>query len=227
MAVPPLSLDDLVRNRTLAPEMAATLVAAVAERRGLLVAAIPRMAGKTTTMLAALRAADAPLHVLSTDRGPSLGIPPEVDGGYLVLSEIARAPFAEYLWGAPVRHAFEAVRGGGFGLAAALHASGVEEAFDIVTRGNRVPDADAARLEVMVYIRTFGRNWQAPERRVVAAVYEIVGVTDGLPDARLLHHWDEATDRFAVDAAPVRIGTAGGELERARARFGGVSGEAR
>ncbi len=30
-----------------------------------------------------------------------------------------------------------------------------------------------------VYIRTFGWDWTAPERRVVAAMYEILGVTVG------------------------------------------------
>lgn len=220
--MPPIGLDDLVRNRTVSPEMAATLVAAVRERRGLLVAAIPRLAGKTTTMMAALAEAEAPVHVLSTDLGSSLGIPAEVDGGYLVLSEIAQAPFAEYLWGAPVRFAFATARERGFSLAAALHAPGLAEAFDIVTGQNRVADADAATLEVMVYIRTLGRNWQAPERRVVAALYEVRSVTAGRPDARLLYHWDEVSDRFVVDAEPERIGSTGGDIAAARVRFEAV-----
>lgn len=203
----------------MSPEMAATLAAAVRERRGLLVAAIPRLAGKTTTMLAAVAEAEATVHVLSTDLGPTLGIPAEADGGYLVLSEIAQAPFAEYLWGPPVRYAFATARERGFSLAAALHAPGLAEAFEIVTQLNRVPDADAAKLEVMVYIRTLGRNWQAPDRRVVAAVYEIQAVTNGVPHARLLQHWDEASDRFVVDASPERIGSTGGDLAAARARF--------
>lgn len=216
----PLGLDDLVRNRTLSPEMAATLVVAVRERRGLLVAAIPRLAGKTTTMTAALAEAEVPVHVLSRAL-PSLGVPAERDSGYLMLSEIAPAPFAEYLWGAPVRAAFAAAREGGFAIAAALHAGGVEEAFDII-RGNAVPDEDAERLEVMVYIRTLGRDWTAPQRRVVAAMYEILWVTSGKPEARLLYHWDEATDRFEVDGGDSSGHPAGADFGVALQRFEAV-----
>lgn len=217
----PLGLDDLVRNHTLSPDMAATLSIAVRQRRGLLVAAIPRLAGKTTTMHAALAEADAPVHVLSSAL-PSLGIPAAPDGGYLVLSEIARAPFAEYLWGAPVRTAFEVARRDGFPIAAALHAGGVEEAFDIVTRGNQVPDEDAARLELMVYIRTLGRDWTAPERRVVAEMYEVLGVVGGRPDVRLLYHWDEARDRFELDAGVSGGRASAGDFEVALQRFEAV-----
>ena len=193
-----ITLSDLVANRTMSSGMAATLAAAVDERRSFLIAAIPRMAGKTTIMQAMLacRAETVALHQLSEASGLSLGIPAGADGGYLVLSEIAQAPFADYLWGAPVRQAFRAAREQDFGLAAALHAGSVEEAFEIVAHGNRVPDEDAARLELLIYIRTLGRNWQRPDRRVVAAVYAIAGVQDGVPTAQLLHHWDESNDRF-------------------------------
>ena len=47
---PPPDLVELVRNRTLSPEMAATLAVAAEQRRSLLMVEIPRMAGKTTTM---------------------------------------------------------------------------------------------------------------------------------------------------------------------------------
>ena len=43
-----LTLADLVTNRTMSPEMAATLAAAAEERRSLLAVAIPRGAGKST-----------------------------------------------------------------------------------------------------------------------------------------------------------------------------------
>lgn len=50
-----LTIVGLVANRTLSPEMAATLAAAAEERRSLLFVAIPRMAGKSTLMRAVLR----------------------------------------------------------------------------------------------------------------------------------------------------------------------------
>jgi hypothetical protein len=201
--------------------MAATLATAVEERRSLLVAAIPRLAGKTTTMLAALdaRPAGVPVHALSTEQGPSLGIPSEPDGGYLLLAEIAQAPFPEYLWGEPVRQAFAAVREGRFALAAALHASGVDEAFDIVSRGNLVPDEDASCLDVVVYIRTFGADWRNPERRVVEAVYEVDDVSGGRARTRRIHYWDEASDTFMDGEPRERIGSGGDAFDRHLATY--------
>ena len=197
-----LSLADLVKNRTMSSEIAATLAAAVDERRSFIVAAIPRLAGKSTTMNAMLmsRAGALALHALSEDSGPALGIPSDGDGGYLVISEISHVPFADYLWGSPVREAFRLARERDFGIAAALHAGSVEEAFDIVTHQNGVPDEDAGRVQLLVYIRTLGRDWQHPDRRVVAAVHAIDGVRGGSPATRVLHHWDEATDVFIASA---------------------------
>jgi hypothetical protein len=95
--MPSLGLADLVRNGTMSPEMAATLATAMEERRSLLVTAIPRLAGKTTTMLAALdaRPAGVPVHALSTEHGPAHGHPREPERGYIQHPEIAHNPIAE------------------------------------------------------------------------------------------------------------------------------------
>lgn len=216
-----LSLLDLVQNRTMSPEIAATLAVAAEERRSLLFVAIPRMAGKSTTMQAALRYAPrgTAFHQLTRAAGPSLGIPASPDSGYLVLSEISGAGFADYLWGDDVRQALAA---GGFSLATALHAGSVEEAFDVITRQNRVPDEHAARIDLMVYIRSIG-HWAQPVRRAVAEVYEINGVEDGLPAARLLHRWDEADDSFEVVQPPLRIGSVAATFDQQRAEFSQAS----
>ena len=197
-------LEDLVANRTMSPEMAATLAAAARERRSLLFFAIPRLAGKTTTMLATLDYAPegTPIHELSTDTEPDLGIPDPPDGGYLVMHEIAQTDFPHYLWGEPVRRVFEALRAGGVSLATVLHAGGLEEAFSIILEGNEVPDADAALLDYAVHIRSLGPDWREPTRRVVAELHEVTGVRDGVVEATLLHRWDEESDRFEVVAEP-------------------------
>ena len=197
-------LEDLVANRTLSPEMAATLAVAASERRSLLVFAVPRLAGKTTVMLAALGHApeSTPIHELSAGSGAGLGIPDPPDGGYLVMHEIAQAPMPHYLWGGPVRRVFEALRGGGLSLAATLHAGGFEEAFSIILEQNEVPVADASLIDYAVHIRTLGPDWRAPTRRVVAELHEVTGVSDGHIAASLLHRWDEATDRFETVGEP-------------------------
>lgn len=218
---PELVLADLVRNRTMSPAMATTLATAAQERRSLLVAAAPRLAGKTTTLLATLAAAPygTPIHHLSEEHGDGLGIPAEADGGYLVMAEIAQTPFPHYLWGEPVRVVFQALRRG-FSLATALHADGVREAFGIVA-ANDIPDEDAARIDLMVHLRSLGPDWRRPERRVVQALYEIDGVARGEPSARALHRWDEGTDRFVDVEPPRRVGSAGASLSRDPGESGG------
>lgn len=198
------SLEDLVANRTMSPEMAATLAAAARERRSLLFFAIPRLAGKTTTMLATLDYAPegTPIHELSTETEPDLGIPDDPDGGYLVMHEIAQTDFPHYLWGEPVRRVFEALRKGGLSLATVLHAGGYEEAFSIIIEGNEVPDADAALIDYAVHIRSLGPDWREPTRRVVAELHEVTDIRDGSVEARLLHRWDEGHDRFEVVGEP-------------------------
>jgi hypothetical protein len=221
---PELTLADLVRNRTMSPEMAATLATAAEERRSLLSVAIPRMAGKSTVTRAALPYAPpgTPMHQLSEADGPGLGIPAAPDGGYLLMSEISQAPMAAYLWGEPVRTVFRALAGGGFSLATALHAGGLEEAFAVITAENGVPDEHAAYLDLMLYIRSLG-DWRSPSRRAVAAIYEIENVVRGKPQARLLHRWDEAHDRFELVEQPRRIGGAGDALECHTRHFQKVS----
>lgn len=219
-----LTLGDLVGNGTMSPSIAATLATAAAERRSLLMIAIPRMAGKTTTLSAALAHAPAgtPVHRLSETHGAALGIPAAGDGGYLFVSEIARTPYAEYLWGAPVRRVFASLERG-FVLATALHAGGVEEAFDVICAENGVPDAQAGRIDVTVYLRSIGR-WDAPTARRVAAVHEVDGVREGRPVVRLLHRWDEAADRFEDVESPARVGTVDGGLAARRAAFAASDG---
>lgn len=199
----PLTLSDLVANRTLSPEMAATLAAAAEERCSLLFVAIPRMAGKSTVMQAVLQYAPegTSFHHLSTTAGPTLGIPTRGDGGYLVVSEISPAGFEDYLWDADARRVFAAVDRG-FSLVTALHAGSPDEAFEVLTRENGIPDRQAARIDIVVYIRSIG-PWSRPSRRVVAAIAETDGVHPR--QARLLHRWIETGDRFEAVELSQRI----------------------
>ena len=207
-----LNLEDLVANGTLSAEMAATLAVAAEEARSLLFVAIPRMAGKSTVMRATLRCAshDAPITGLSRAHGPELGIPAEQLDGYLVVSEISPAGFDDYLWGGDARRVFASL--GTRSLATALHAPGVEEAFEVLTMHNRIPEEQAARIELVAYIRSIG-PWSEPTRRVVAEIHEIDGFEHGRPRARLLHRWDEAVDRFEVVEVPRKIGTESGNYD--------------
>lgn len=211
-----LTLADLVANRTMSPEMAATLAAAAEDRRSLLFVAIPQMAGKSTVMQAVLEYVPegTPFHRLSWAVDPTLGIPAVGDGGYLIVGEVSPAGYPDYFWDADVRQVFAALDRG-FSLATALHAGGAEKAFDVLTRENGVPAEQAARIDVVVYLRMFGDDWNHPERRVVALIAETDGVHTG--QARLLHRWSEPDDRFEVVETAQRIDAA--TVERYRREF--------
>ncbi len=92
-----------------------------------------------------------------------------------MVGEVSPAGFVDYFWGADARQVFAAL-GQGFSLATALHAGSVDEAFDVLTRENGVPADQAARIDVVVYIRSVGDDWSRPKRRAVAAIAETDGI---------------------------------------------------
>jgi len=202
-----LRLEDLVANGTMSPEIASTLEAAARGRHSFLVVAIPRLAGKSTVMAAMLAHAPkgAPRKTVGDDGSDIDALAAASAGGYLVVPEISEYPVtAGYIWGAPVRQVFSRI-GADVALAAAIHASGADEAIEIICRGNRVPDEQAAQIAVVVYIRSLGSDWQRPTGRRIATVHEIVTVRSGRPETRLLHRWDERADRFETLERPRRI----------------------
>jgi len=188
------TFDDLVANRTLTPEIAQALIAAARAKRSFLVFAQPRLAGKTTLqeLLLARAPAGTPTRTIGVDGDDVAALAREAQGGYLVIPEIAReAARPGYIWGEPVRIAFAAR---GCSLAVVLHADSADEAIAII-RENGVPEADLERLELLIHLRSLGK-WEEPTRRVVAHIHE------GVATRRLLHRWDEATDRFEVGSPP-------------------------
>ncbi len=202
-----LTLAHLVANGTMSDDIASTLRATAHGRHSFLVVAIPRLAGKSTVVAAMLahRPKGAPLRTVGEDGVDIDTLAAASAGGYLVVPEVSEFPVtAGYIWGAPVRRVFARI-GDHVALAAALHASGVDEAMDIVCRGNGVPDEQAARVALVIYIRSLGKDWRRPTGRRIAAVHEVEAVRDGRPETRQLHRWDERADRFETLAEPRRI----------------------
>src|SRR6266511_3063145 len=193
--MPDLTLDDLIANGTMSPGIAATLRAAVGAKCSFLIFARPRLAGKSTMVqaLLGLLPRDMPVRVVGDDGRDVARLIAEAQGGYLVIPEVSQYAVAPgYIWGEPVRQAFQAMAKG-CSLAAALEIVGV---------GNGVPEDDVARLGILVHLRSLG-DWRAPRRRVVAGVYEVAG--GRVVGTRTLHRWDERTDRFEMLAAPSRF----------------------
>lgn len=196
-----LGLAELVGNRTMSPEIAATLARAAEKRASYLVIALPRLAGKSTVgkaMLDVARAAGAAVRELGEDGTDVAALARAARGGYLYVPEVSRYPVTEgYVWGPPVRAAFAEIANG-TSLSTALHADSAEDAL-VILRRNRIAPDDLARLDLIVHIRSLGDDWQHPTRRVIADVQEFGG------ELRLLHRWDEARDRFEQVAKPARF----------------------
>jgi hypothetical protein len=183
----------------MSPAIADLLRTTARERKSFIVMAVPRLAGKSTVLhaMASERPRTAPLRTVAEDGDDIDDLLAESRGGYIVIPEISRGAHAPgYIWGAPVRRIFKGI-GEEVSLAVALHAPGPKEAFDIICGGCGVPDADASKISLVVYLRSIG-HWEEPTRRVVDAVHEISGVRDGRPRAKLLFHWDEQKDRFTA-----------------------------
>jgi hypothetical protein len=190
-----IRLADQVANGTMSQEIADVLRQTAQDHKSFLVMAVPRLAGKTTTMRAMLAEQSKPVVALGYDGDEVDPLIAKAKGGYLVVPEISRGAWsAGYVWGDPVRRAFNGITQG-TALATALHAPDPDEAFGIICQGCGVPDAHAARIALVVYLRSLG-DWEHPARRVVSTVHEVRGVKDGKPDARLLFRWNEKTDRF-------------------------------
>jgi hypothetical protein len=195
MADVAIRLADQVANGTMSREIADLLRETARANKSFIVMAIPRLAGKTTTMHAMLAEQSGPVVTLGHDGDDPSELIPRARGGYLVIPEVSRGAWSPgYVWGEPVRRAFAGISTGA-SLATALHAPDPDEAFSMICGGCGVPDADAARISLVVYLRSLG-EWEHPTRRVVSAVHEIRGVRDGKPDARLLFRWNETADRF-------------------------------
>ena len=186
-------------------------------RLSMVVVAIPRLAGKTTTgnAILSLLPPDVPVHRLMGDPAQVDELKEAATGGYLVVPEFSRGPVQGYIWGEPVRHVFDAMTAG-YSLVTSMHAPGVEEAMNDICEGNEVSDEDASRIDLMLYILRFGEDDDTFWRRV-ADVREVDRVQNGRPEGRQLFRWVESDDRFEPVETPAFLRGAEAELERRRA----------
>jgi hypothetical protein len=209
-----VTIADLVRNGTMNAGMAALLWSAVDDQLSFLTVALPRLAGKTTTSHAilALRPPGMALHEVAGEPRAMDRLKQEKLGGYLVVNEFSQAPMYGYIWGEPVRRVFETLPYG-YSLQTSLHARSVDEAMQVVTRGNAISDEQASAFKLVLYIERFGAGMSDFWRRLVE-IYEVDRVQDGRPVGRTLYRWRQSDDSFEKLAEPQQFGRDPTDLER-------------
>lgn len=222
-----VSIAELVRNGTMNAEMAAVLWAAVDEPVSFLTAAVPRLAGKSTTSGAslALRRPDLPLRTVTGEPEEMAQLEQERTGGYLQIEEISRGRRPTYIWGEPVQRVFQSLRAG-YVLQASLHAPDVAEAVRIVAVENGVGDELTATFKLVLYIERLGEEDTGYWRRL-AELYELRGVEDGRPVGQTLFRWHADGDRFEQIAAPQQFGRGRADLARRAEIIAGLASSGR
>ncbi len=212
-----VTIIDLIRNGTMTSWMAATMWAAMDRGLSMVVVAIPRFAGKTTTSNAilSLLPPETPVHHLSGEEAEMDELKEAATGGCLAVAEFSQGPVPRYIWGAPVRRVFDTMTAG-YSLSTALHAPGLEEALDVICQGNEVTDEAASRIDLVLYILRFGDDLDNFWRRL-AEVHEIDYVQGGKPHGRQLFRWIEDEDCFEEVETPTFLRGDAGEVERRRA----------
>lgn len=153
----PFSLGDLIKAGSLDVRLAALLWALLARRATLIVAAGPRLAGKSTTLGALLEMTPPPTEFYpiagTFSRRELVAAIPRPDDAYLVVNEISEHIPGRYLWGEGVRDLFRA-REEGYAFAATLHADSPGEIIEILAEPPlRIPPEQLALMNVIVILR--------------------------------------------------------------------------
>ncbi|HEX5370268.1 MAG TPA: hypothetical protein VFY10_12710 [Dehalococcoidia bacterium] len=217
-----ISIAALVANGTMDAEVAGTLWAAADEQLSFLTAALPRNAGKTTVASAilAVRPPAVPLHYAYGESAELAELRRERQGGYLVIGEFSPWAMPSYIWGDSVRAVFETLNQG-YSLQSSLHAPDVDSALRVIIEENRVADAEASHLKLVVHI-VVGQGQGGVTQRRVSEVYELDGVSNGVPSGRTLFRWLPQDDRFEKQSEPSQFGLDRDVLRRRREAIDGL-----
>lgn len=223
---PRLSLPALVHNGTLDLPAAALLWLAASRRASCIVAAGPRLAGKTTLMAAyrdLLPPDTEPVYTQGvTERFRWLG---RVDPAraYILVNELSdHTPY--YLWMPQVRTLFELVAQG-YRVGATLHADSPQEALEyLASPPARIPPPWLAGLHLVAVLAAWRARGGGVVRRVVSLSL-LAPQGSALPQPVPLAGYDPDQDRWwqteeaeALRLLEERLGLAAGsapqELER-------------
>jgi hypothetical protein len=191
-------LDELIRMGSLDARLVATIWYGLARRRSLVVAAGPRLAGKSTTALALLALVPAGTPFLPVGGGFPADLLNSIDAGsapYLVVNEVSSGIPGRYLWGDDVRSLLLA-REGGLPFVGTLHASTPEEVVETFSGPPLMldPELVAGSLDMVLNLRESHRDGHGARALALVGSVERPGIRELMrwaPEPRRFKHADE------------------------------------
>jgi hypothetical protein len=201
-----LSILHLIENHTLDVATAALLWLFVERKASLIVAAPPRLAGKTT-MLTALIGLRRPDVQLAYTRGQqedfSFLREMEPSRTYILCNEIS-PHLPTYLWGDKVVTLFESVARG-YSLGTTMHADSPQEVVEDLRHPEvAVPPELLRHLALVVNLET-GYTRSGMLRRVREVWMQEAGSPGSPLSFRAIAQWEPGNDSFILDTSPSGI----------------------
>jgi hypothetical protein len=166
-----LSVVDLLDARTISPELAGYLLAAIGKYQSFMVGALPGGAGKTAVMGALLNFVPTDVELVPADgrRTVQQGLKDRSARRCYICHEIGSGPYYAYLWGPSLADLLE-LPSRGHMVATNLHADTIDQAREQICNDNDVPEQSFDRFGLMIFLRL--QPGRGGIRRRVARVYE-------------------------------------------------------
>jgi hypothetical protein len=191
----PLSLIDLINTGSLTPRLTSLIWFLLSRRSSVVVAAAPRLAGKSTTLAALLPMTPPEMSFFPIGNSFSRETVRNTKAGsaYLVVNEVSPGLPHRYLWGDGVEELLR-TRAEGHPVAVTLHAPTPEAALETFTSPPLAISNHLVRGLNMVVVL---RPGDGPSGRGVESLALVEGGEEGRPlSVRYLARWD---DRSAFD----------------------------
>lgn len=193
LSPPRLTLAHLFEAQSLDPSLAALLWIFLERRASLIVAAPPRLAGKTTTLVALLDLLPAQVDIYPVwGQEETFAFLGNADPAraYLLVDEIS-PHFSHYLWGPALVRLFQALKDG-YPFAGTMHAGSPEEALEELAYGGAIGADRTVLPDLIVILRSDPR-----QNRGVKSVTYLEGLdAAGQAVFRPLAWWDARIQGF-------------------------------
>ncbi|MBI4328605.1 MAG: hypothetical protein HY685_01920 [Chloroflexi bacterium] len=230
LSPPRLTLAHLFEAQSLDPSLAALLWLFLERRASLIVAAPPRLAGKTTTLVALLDLLPAQVDVYPVwGQGETFAFLDGADPAraYLLVDEIS-PHFSHYLWGPALLRLFQALKDG-YPFAGTMHAGSPEEALGELEYGGAFGGDRTALPDLIVILRSDPRQNRGVESVTYLEGLDAAGHVVFRPLARwdaesqgFRQEWETATEKALERRLGLEEEVLRKEMERRAAYLSGI-----